>query len=366
MKFNRKIMPLILMTTISQSLMPCTVYADSSIDPVKARYGYFMDNWDKNNKDNMNPDVNPAIGCLSQFLKIFTPGTSWNDGTILNQEVHDQNINTVIDMTKDNVLAENSSSQTTTGSAVENTDISRFTHGSLAQVYFDDRRDQNYSITDGLGKYTDVFRKLSNAGTTINKVDEDSVIKSYNDKGNNNGVWADEDSQLGGMVRMIDTIRNSSASTTPSKTYYQYMRPFRWSSEVNVLPTLVPVMKPEEKASSDGGFPSGHTNAAYLSSLGLAYAVPERFQEIITRASELGNNRIKAGMHSPLDVMGGRTIATAVAAAALNNKDNSDIKAEAYKEAHNILLAQEGISDDRFDDYEEKKMDYGITFQMKV
>ncbi|MGN0145038.1 MAG: phosphatase PAP2 family protein, partial [Clostridium sp.] len=203
-----------------------------------------------------------------------------------------------------------------------------------------------------------VFRKLANAGTTIKGVAEDSTTKSYIDKGNNNGVWADEDSQLGGIVKLINTIRNSSASTTPSKNYYQYMRPFRWSDDVNVLPTLIPVIKPEEKASSDGGFPSGHTNAAYLSSLGLAYAVPERFQEIITRASELGNDRIKAGMHSPLDVMGGRIMATAVAAAALNNKDNSHIKAEAYKEAHEKLLTQEGSSIDRFDNYEENKKNY--------
>ena len=47
---------------------------------------------------------------------------------------------------------------------------------------------------------------------------------------------------------------------------------------------------------------------------------------MLTRASELGNDRIKAGMHSPLDVMGGRTMATAIAAAALYNPDNARFK----------------------------------------
>lgn len=54
----------------------------------------------------------------------------------------------------------------------------------------------------------------------------------------------------------------------------------------------------------DGGFLSGRTNAATISALGLAYAVPERYQELLTSASELGNNRIVVGMHSPFDVMG--------------------------------------------------------------
>ena len=91
---------------------------------------------------------------------------------------------------------------------------------------------------------------------------------------------------------------------------------------MKILPTLIPAKKSDAQANSDGGFPSGHTNAAYVSAIGLAYAAPERFQEILTRASELGNDRIRAGMHSPLDVMGGRTMATAVATATLYNQDN--------------------------------------------
>ena len=38
----------------------------------------------------------------------------------------------------------------------------------------------------------------------------------------------------------------------------------------------------------------------------MAYVVPERFQEMLSRGLELGENRIVAGMHSPLDVIGGR------------------------------------------------------------
>lgn len=357
MNFNKKIIPLVLVTTVSQSCIPSIAFAENNLGPKEAAYGYYVDTWKNNSTSNMNPNTNPAIGVLSEFLKVFKPGDSWNNGTVLNQDVHNHNINTVIGMTKDNTTSAAVRISNTTDAAAE-IDITKFTTGSAAQVYFDDRRDQNYSITDGLGKYTDLFRELANAGTTIKDVPKDATTVLYSDKGNSNGKWADEDSELGSMVKLIDTMRNSSASTTPAKSYFQYMRPFRWSTDVNVLPTLIPAKKADSQASSDGGFPSGHTNAAYISAIGLAYAVPERFQEILTRASELGNDRIKAGMHSPLDVMGGRTMATAIAAAALYNTDNETLKADAYNAAHNILLTQEGTCNDRFSDYKENKKNY--------
>lgn len=53
-------------------------------------------------------------------------------------------------------------------------------------------------------------------------------------------------------------------------------------------------------------FPSGHTTYAYSAGIGLATLLPELGPEIVTRASEAGNNRIVLGVHYPLDVMGGR------------------------------------------------------------
>lgn len=86
--------------------------------------------------------------------------------------------------------------------------------------------------------------------------------------------------------------------------------------------------------SNDGGFPSGHTNASYLTAYGMAYAVPERYQEMLTRASELGNNRIAAGMHSCLDVMGGRVMSTAIAASVLNNPEYAKLKEKAKADGY--------------------------------
>ena len=56
-------------------------------------------------------------------------------------------------------------------------------------------------------------------------------------------------------------------------------------------------------------YPSGHTTYAYTGALVLAIMVPERYQELITRAAEYGNDRILVGSHYAMDVLAGRTLA---------------------------------------------------------
>jgi hypothetical protein len=57
-------------------------------------------------------------------------------------------------------------------------------------------------------------------------------------------------------------------------------------------------------------FPSGHTTYGYMGSLLLAVLVPDRYQEMVVRAAEYGNDRIILGAHYAMDVLGGRTLAT--------------------------------------------------------
>jgi membrane-associated phospholipid phosphatase len=90
-------------------------------------------------------------------------------------------------------------------------------------------------------------------------------------------------------------------------------RPFRLSTEVNV-PTLLWQVTNGSNPYGDGAFVSGHTNLAYNQALGLAFLVPQQYPSMLVRAADLGNNRILAGMHSPLDVIGGRIEATAIVA----------------------------------------------------
>jgi hypothetical protein len=56
-------------------------------------------------------------------------------------------------------------------------------------------------------------------------------------------------------------------------------------------------------------FTSGHTTYGYTGAVVLAVLVPERYQQMIARGAEYGNDRILIGAHYAMDVMGGRTLA---------------------------------------------------------
>ena len=64
-----------------------------------------------------------------------------------------------------------------------------------------------------------------------------------------------------------------------------------------------------------GSFPSGHTTTAYQAGVTLATLLPQLAPEVLTRASEAGNDRIVLGVHYPLDIMGGRIDGEAALAA---------------------------------------------------
>lgn len=95
-------------------------------------------------------------------------------------------------------------------------------------------------------------------------------------------------------------------------------RPYRLSAQVNVPTQLWQIINGTNPY-ADGAFVSGHTNLAYNQALGLAFLVPQQYQGLLARAADLGNNRILAGMHSPLDVIGGRIEATAIVATNIYN-----------------------------------------------
>nr|WP_258881762.1 S-layer homology domain-containing protein [Paenibacillus sp. sptzw28] len=305
--------------------------AASTVDlPSAPAWGHFIDTYKNNTTVNNAVYSNPTIGVLSQFLELYAPGTSWDTGTKLNSSVLDANIQTVVDAAYSRTAAEE------------------------AMAYYDDRRDQSYGVIEGLGTLADVYRTKAGATTTIIDIPADATTKTYNDAGTGAG---DKNSELGKIVTLVRTLRGNYSSTNPAKSFYSYPRPFRWLKDNSVVvPTLIPRIS--SNPATDGGFPSGHTNASYLAGIAMAYSTPERFQELLTRASEMGQSRIVAGHHSPLDVMGGRVMATALSAAILADPDNAAIKQAAYDEAHTKLLTQTGTAEDRFSDYAKNKEDF--------
>ncbi|MBX5148600.1 acid phosphatase [Rhizobium lentis] len=299
-------------------------------------------------------DTNAAVHLLSGFLEVWTPRTpfvdagveapakdscpavaktDWDgipfsktDGQIVNKLVHDANIGYVIKVTK-----------------------ARTAEQAVA-AYLDDRRGKNASIVDGLGPLTDAWKAGSKQTTTITEVAADATTVKYDDKGNNRGAGSKADTENKtdanpDMGLAIDFINAASGdgSTEPAKRYFKYARPYRWSQDVSVVPTLEPAKS--SKPVEDGGFPSGHTAEAWRDALAMAYLVPQRFQEMITRASELGEDRILGGMHSPLDVMGGRMLGTATVVYNLNKADNAALKSDGYAQAQAWLIAKSGVAD---------------------
>jgi autotransporter-associated beta strand protein len=287
----------------------------------------------------------PAVGAFPAVATSAwsgVPNDGNADGTIVNPAVHAANIDYVVKAT-----------------------ANRTPEQALA-AYLDDRRNKGYSISDGMGPLTAAWRSAAQQTTTITDVPANATTVLYNDGGNNNGVGGSANASFGAVVDFVNMV-GANGSTEPAKRFYKYARPYRWSSAVQVLPALVPAKSPTP--TTDGGFTSGHSAEGVRNALAMAYAVPERFQEILSRGLELGESRILAGMHSPLDVLSGRIHGQAVVAANLVDPANAAKKAAGYAQAHSTLMAATSTTpttftafaqsgSDRFSDYATNKANY--------
>lgn len=255
-------------------------------------------------------------------------------------------------------------------------------------AFLDDVRSKNYSVIDGLGPLTEAYVAHSGAYTDIPTPTVDQVLRDENyQPGVNDGIrWAGDQAapELGAVVRLVDAFRQRSpASTNASKYTFSTPRPWRMNdlgeieflgtvknylcvdpsgaaenrvvdeyiTSVSIVPGLMCARRAHsagdhekglytidtENRRKDGGYPSGHTNAGYLASFAYAYAIPQRYSEMLTRASLLGENRILAGMHSPVDVIGGRIHSMIVTAAALNQPHLLDEATAAYDSAQRFF-----------------------------
>jgi len=243
------------------------------------------------------------------------PGDA-TDGRVKNAAVHQENIDFVV-----------------------RTTVAR-TPEQAAAAYLDDRRGKNYSATDGLGPLTQAWRTAAQQTTTINEVAPDATTVKYDDRGNNTGVAGAANPTFGNAIAFVRSM-GENASTEPTKRFFKYARPWRWSSDVRVVPELEPAKS--TSPATDGGYPSGHTAESVRNAIAMAYLVPERFQEMIARGVELGESRIVAGMHSPLDVISGRMLGQASAVGNIYAAD-STTRRLAYDEARRVLMQAVGAT----------------------
>ncbi|MBB5896860.1 phosphatase PAP2 family protein [Kutzneria kofuensis] len=302
----------------------------------------FVDNYRTNVSANRTVDTNAAVRALSGMQRLWRTGATWNDGRVLNPLVLRANVRHVVAVTRSRTQAQ------------------------AERAFIFDRQHQSYAAIGGLGPLADLYRQGAKAVTSITTAPVgtppttiDDAIPPGAPAGSALGAGA-EDSELGLVARLVNTVRGPFASGNPSKYAYQYPRPWRLTTDSRVVDTgrvdalgypvyesdvvVAPQLLRQRSTSpiDDAGYPSGHTNAFHLACLALAYAIPERFQELVARAYDLADTRIVAGMHSPLDVIGGRILATALAAATLADPANATLKAGAREQALRYFTAQTG------------------------
>lgn len=329
--------------------------------------------------------LNPTMALLKGYDSYWTPGTSWNNGTLTAAGGHVLKASQayVVNITNNSTAAQQE------------------------YAYLVDRRHQSYSAIDGLGNLAGAYRAASGAFTTITSVGPDALIGKYDEKGNGAGLQSS--ASVGKIVHLVNTMRGHGTSSNPSKETFNSPRPWRlnddfqvvtsgnetvgyytstnadgtpnktvaqrflpdYDSNVKVLPTLLAVRS--TSPASDGGFVSGHTNAAYLASFGMAYATPEKFEDLMFNASEMSDSRIVAGMHLPTDVIGGRMLATALATGILNAVESRDgsgtymnmaqLKADARAQGQAFVAANTTAVTDRFAQYD---ADTSSAYKAKV
>ncbi|MCX5418390.1 phosphatase PAP2 family protein [Streptomyces sp. NBC_00078] len=306
----------------------------------------FVDDYRTNLPANRTPETNAVVRALGGFAQIWKTGGAWNTGAPLRPEILRANMRYCIEVTTRRTPAQ----------------------AKLAFLY--DRQHQSYAASGGLGPLTDLYRTGAKAVTSITSAPDGTPATTIDDAvpadapaGSELGAGS-HDSELGKVAELVDTLRGNWASGNPSKYAYLYPRPWRMNEDSQVVDTgrtdalgfpvydskvvVAPQLLRQRSTSpaDDGGFPSGHTNAFHLASLAYAYAVPERFQELVTRALELSDTRILAGMHSTVDVIGGRIMATALAAATLADPANAGLKAAARAQALAYFTARTGTDAD--------------------
>ncbi|MFF3788010.1 phosphatase PAP2 family protein [Streptomyces sp. NPDC001933] len=306
----------------------------------------FVDNYRTNVLANQTPETNAVVHVLNGMSEVWKTGGTWNTGTPLMPKVLRANMVYCARVTQAR------------------------TDAVAKQVFIYDRQHQSYSVIEGLGPLADLYKAGAQAVTSITSAPDGTPPTTISDAvpadapaGSALGAGS-HDSALGKVAELVDTVRGPYASSNPAKYAYQYPRPWRMNKDSEVVDTGktdalgYPVYKSDvivapqllrqrgTSPADDGGYPSGHTNAFHLASLAYAYAVPERFQEMVTRALELSDTRIVAGMHSTVDVISGRVMATALAAATLADPANAGLKAAARAQALKYFQAQTGTTAD--------------------
>jgi autotransporter-associated beta strand protein len=122
----------------------------------------------------------------------------------------------------------------------------------------------------------------------------------------------------GGVTNVLGTAYPPEANPVPTQDPFGDSRPYQTEPGVKTYTGTdffgvasgnnAYLNGPSQTLTASPSFPSGHTTYGYTESTLLAILVPQRFQQMITRGAEYGNDRIVLGAHYTLDVIAGRTL----------------------------------------------------------
>jgi len=121
-----------------------------------------------------------------------------------------------------------------------------------------------------------------------------------------------------GLPNTTDSVYDLAYGVTnaqPGQDVYGSSRP------VQAAPARFNIYDPTALSgiATNPSFPSGHTTYAFTDGILLAMLVPQQYQSMLARAADYGYSRIALGVHYPLDIIGGRALATYDLAQAFTN-----------------------------------------------
>jgi acid phosphatase (class A) len=160
---------------------------------------------------------------------------------------------------------------------------------------------QSAATRTDLDEMLAVQQKRSDAQSKRAVADAEATIYRFADAlGNPPGFTPNNLPKTEAMIARI--IRVHGALIGAAKRAYGRPRPF----------LLEPKLMPLLEKPTDGAYPSGHSTYARWVALILGDMVPEKRNELITRANEYAYNRVVAGVHYPSDIEAGKLAGTAI------------------------------------------------------
>lgn len=151
----------------------------------------------------------------------------------------------------------------------------------------------------GSGKYF-----FANATTNGKAPVSEAAISIMSDRGGTLDVFGKAYGRIAGSPGADDFGNSRPFQTEPRSIVYRATDYFG-----NASHTMDWLRGPNQNLTNSPSYPSGHTTYGYTESLLLALLVPGRYQQMIARAAEYGNDRIIVGAHYAMDVLGGRALA---------------------------------------------------------